>query len=357
MAFIAVLVQVFPGIMPAQEADHAAIQPRDFFMYTVAAARLSCILVCLLLSCSILSLAAPAVCAAERFTGTGAFVVTPAGQLRFEPETGKPDVLYEVGGAPGNYYDYLGVRVRVEAVVEDETELHEVESRGRQWYVYNPDEATGDTRPMRFILLRVESVTPLDAGFQSTRRTSLPYYGTPGTDPVAIAFLPEATCYSWGGYLAVETADHEYDTAALCFLARNSGTSLEDDCSQTLGREIMASDAEDSCSFQGGSGDVAIMDCGTGPDPRRLMVLDLKRESVLLDAWYRGEGEDGLLLRDNRLLEWTAEVPEPLPRPACPEAARWDEYGLSISYKQLHTLDLGTGATTAQGRVVCAPAQ
>ncbi len=322
-----------------------------------AAARLSLVLVCLLLSCSMPPFAAPAAFAAERFSGTGAFALTPPGQLRFEPETAEPDVIYEVAGAPENYYDYLGVRVRVEAVVEDETSLHEVESKGRRWYVYNPDEATGDVRAVRSILLGIESVTPLDPGFKATRRTSLPYYGTPGTDPVEIAFLPEATCYSWRGYLAVETADHEYDTAALRFLARDSGTSLEDDCSQAPGREIMASDADDSCYFQGGSGDVVIMDCGTGPDPRWLMVLDLKRKSVLLDAGYFSEGEDGLLLRDNRQLEWTAEVSEPSPRPACPEAAQWEEYGLSICYKQLHMLDLETGATTEQGRVVCAPAQ
>lgn len=319
--------------------------------------RLFFVLVFLLLARSMLPFAAPAALAAERFSGTGAFVITPAGQLRFEPETAEPDVLYEVGDAPENYYDHLGVRVRVEAVVEVVTDLFEVESRGRRWYVYNPEEATGDARAVRSILLGVVNVTPLEPGFKPTRRVSLPYYGTPGTAPLEVVFLRDAACYSWRGYLAVETADHEYDTARLRFLARDSGTSLEDDCSQAPGKEIMASDADDSCSFQGGSDDVAIMDCGTGPDPRRLLVLDLKRGAVLLDAGYYSEGPDGLLLRDSRLLEWTAEVAEPSPRPACPEAAQWEEYGLSIFYKQPHSLDLGDGSITARGQTVCAPAQ
>ncbi len=327
-------------------------------MSTRATKRLSLVLVSCLVSWFIQSFSDVTPCVAgDRFSQTGTFVLTPAGQMRFTPDAGNPNVIYELGDAPENYYDYLGVRVRVDAVVEVVTDLYEVEAAGRYWLIYNPEEARGNARPVRTILLGVERVTPLDPGFKATRRTTLPYYGTPGTDPVQIAFLPGAACYSWGTHLAVETADPELDTATLRFLPRDTGASLEKDCSQAPGREIMTSDKDDSCYFLGGAGDAAIVDCGTGPDPRRLMVLDLKREAVLLDAGYFNEEADGMILRQDRRLEWTAEVPEPSPRPHCPEAAQWKEYGLSICYKQLHTLDLGSGAITAQGAAVCSAAQ
>ena len=298
----------------------------------------------------------PAQGAEGPFSSTGTFILTPQGGLRFAPDGAQDDIIYELNADPTPYYDYLGVRVQLRGVVDSEFESWEMEDNGRKWLAFEPKKGADTARKVIVASLSVESVTPLQDGFVPARLAQLNFYGTPGGVPVEVRFLDAGICYIAERYVAVEATNDESGQQTLHFLIRTPDTTPEELCVKNASPEALSVESEDNCFFQGFSGNAAIIDCGTGTDPRQLLVYDLERNTMLLNAPYFSEGDLAPVLQDGGVFEWTAEV-EVDSAPPCPQAQEWESQGFSVIYMQKRTLNLGDGSVEALGPVSCVMGQ
>lgn len=298
-------------------------------------------------------------CAAYAETGkvsmTGTFVIELDGFLRFIPDDGKNEVYYELSYDPSPYYDYLGVKVKMEGEIDSEMEMWEMQRDGRIWLA---DQAVEDASPRKVQLnyLTVSDVKPISPDFTPTRTFKLPYYVTPGTDPVVIRFMGNNTCYTSQQYVAIEVSEEEAGSDSLHFMAIDPGKSPEEMCVAAKNGVAPTIEDDDYCYFQGMAGSVALIDCGSGTDPRGLLVYDLTNDASLLEASSFTENGDGPVMKGN-VLQWTTEAPEAATETPCPEAATWESQGFSVLYKQKRQFDITSGNITDMGKPICTMAQ
>lgn len=101
--------------------------------------------------------------------------------------------------------------------------------------------------------------------------------------------------------------------------------------------------------FSGISGDHALVDIGTGPSGRVLVVYDLKHKKVGFKGGYFGEPSisNGMLVFDRMVSEKEAGNIN------CPEKEEWKKQQLGIGYGQRVEYDLQTGAANNKQEFKC----
>jgi hypothetical protein len=107
--------------------------------------------------------------------------------------------------------------------------------------------------------------------------------------------------------------------------------------------------------FFGLRSDHLLIDAGTGPDVRTLVVVDLRQNKPVWETAYAGD----VTLDAGGTIELLVPVAENdiKTKPLCPEGAEWTANGLSLGYGQLHRFDLANGQDKALAEFRCFPLQ
>lgn len=168
---------------------------------------------------------------------------------------------------------------------------------------------------------------------------------------------PRDTVWGWKG-TAAAVAQPNANSVLLRYA--NYYVGLEDR-SKTVGQTIRIKDRFGSpvgdfldweaCYFKGIQHNCMLVDKGTGPDGRTLLVYDLSKQGKVYEAVYVGEPsvtEDGKLVFYQPVAK---KVVTPLP--ACPDAQKWKKDGLRVVYGQQMAYDLKKGGAPTKGGFEC----
>lgn len=107
--------------------------------------------------------------------------------------------------------------------------------------------------------------------------------------------------------------------------------------------------------FAGVSGDYLLVDAGTGPDIRGLVVVDLRSKQNVLETTYVNE-----VTVENGVIQFFTPVERAslTALPNCPEQKEWEANGLLVGYAYRSDFSLETKQTTPhKDEVICFPLQ
>ena len=123
-----------------------------------------------------------------------------------------------------------------------------------------------------------------------------------------------------------------------------------------------------SCDYSVGSGDFQIVgdaeyilalennfliiDSGTGPDPRSLIIYDLNTRKKIYNDSYSKPVD----IKNNTVNYWTGTA-TPVTDQNCPESKQWKAEGLGAAIDSYVSLNLPTLIKTALGEYRCSPRQ
>ncbi len=95
-----------------------------------------------------------------------------------------------------------------------------------------------------------------------------------------------------------------------------------------------------------------ILDSGTAPEPRGLIVYDVTQEEKVFEDTYSSP----VMVEDGTLRYWHTSTTEPTAA-HCPQLTEWESYGLSAAMESLVELDLNTLEITELDELRCAARQ
>lgn len=105
--------------------------------------------------------------------------------------------------------------------------------------------------------------------------------------------------------------------------------------------------------YLGLTGDFLLLDSGTGPGIRGLIIYDLsKREKVFTDGYESYPYQSAVTIQENSLIYWTGTDIEPTPE-NCPELEYWESAGLGAVIETKVKLDLSTLTKVELGEHQC----
>jgi hypothetical protein len=100
-----------------------------------------------------------------------------------------------------------------------------------------------------------------------------------------------------------------------------------------------------------------VLDIGTGPDIRKLAVIDLRlRKEVYSDSYVSVFPDGGVSIKENVLVYWTP-TDEEANQSQCPQMQEWRSGGLGARIDKQVTLDMNTLTVEDTGERRCDPKQ
>lgn len=105
--------------------------------------------------------------------------------------------------------------------------------------------------------------------------------------------------------------------------------------------------------YLGLTSDFLLLDSGTGPGIRGLIIYDLsKREKVFTDGYESYPYQSAVTIQENSLIYWTGTDIEPTPE-NCPELEYWESAGLGAVVETRVKLNLSTLTKVELGEHQC----
>lgn len=113
-------------------------------------------------------------------------------------------------------------------------------------------------------------------------------------------------------------------------------------------------------SFWEFSGNLMILNSGSGPPPRGMIIYDLnKRQKVFEDlynySWTEGSKRESLVV--NNAIEYWSPIDTEVTPENCPEYEEYNSYGFDIEMEAWVLLDLNTMTKKELGEYRCSPRQ
>lgn len=111
----------------------------------------------------------------------------------------------------------------------------------------------------------------------------------------------------------------------------------------------------DAFYFMGISGDNLVLDQGTGPDGRKLVVHNLKLRGL---SWQAPYVDTPFVVNNNKLWYWTPVAEDKVTDSLdCPQKADWLAKGLRVGYAQRQIFNLEHRAVVTKSDFKCVPMQ
>jgi hypothetical protein len=145
------------------------------------------------------------------------------------------------------------------------------------------------------------------------------------------------------------------------FLVKYKTTSDQNiECTYTVGDTDFEIGIEWAEYYLGLTGDFLLLDSGTGPPPRGLIIYDLaKRKKVFTDSYdlfYDRPSFTPLIIQDASLIYWSPKDEE-VTAQNCPEKAEYESGGLGTIIEAKVELYLSTLSKQELGEYRCSPTQ
>ena len=171
---------------------------------------------------------------------------------------------------------------------------------------------------------------------------------------VSLAIAEEkATCHESSRYLIVEGSTGEVGTNFLVKYKRQKGKPPV--CKYVVEPGDFEIRNEEAEYFLGLQGDLLILDSGTGPDPRGLIIWDLsKKKKVYTGTYSSGSGEE-VKIKPGYMEFWleTGRATDE----NCPKAKEWRANGLGAVIETWVRLDLSHFTLTKSSKTRCSSRQ
>jgi len=171
--------------------------------------------------------------------------------------------------------------------------------------------------------------------------------------PSPTPYQEEVECYENDKYFIVDESG-----APSGFLVKyKANSSQQIRCSYTVGESDYVIEKEWAVYYLGLTGDFLLLDQGTGPGIRGLIIYDLsKREKVFTDGYESYPVQSAVIIQQDSLIYWTGTDIEATPQ-NCPEFEKWSSGGLGAVVETKVKLDLSTLTKAELGEHQCMPVQ
>jgi hypothetical protein len=169
--------------------------------------------------------------------------------------------------------------------------------------------------------------------------------------PVATA-EEKATCHESSRYLIVEGSTGQVGTNFLVKYKRQKGKPPV--CKYVVNPGDFEIRNEEAEYFLGLQGNLLILDSGTGPDHRGLIIWDLSTKKKVYTGKYSSE-EDEPKIKPGYMEFWleTGRATDE----NCPKAKEWRANGLGAAIETWVRLDLSDFTLTKSSKTRCSPRQ
>jgi hypothetical protein len=170
--------------------------------------------------------------------------------------------------------------------------------------------------------------------------------------PVATA-EEKATCHESSRYLIVEGSTGEVGTNFLVKYKRQKGEPPV--CKYVVKPGDFEIPNEEAEYFLGLQGNLLILDSGTGPDHRGLIIWDLSKKKKVYTGTYSSESEKEVKIKPGYMEFWleTGRARDE----NCPKAKEWRANGLGAAIETWVRLDLSDFTVTKSSKTRCSPRQ
>lgn len=161
-----------------------------------------------------------------------------------------------------------------------------------------------------------------------------------------------ATCHESSRYMIVEGSTGEVGTNFLVKYKRQKGEPPV--CKYVVNPGDFEIPNEEAEYFFGLQGNLLILDSGTGPDPRGLIIWDLSKKKKVYTGTYSGEEEEAKIKPG--YMEFWLETGRATDE-NCPKAKEWRANGLGAAIETWVRLDLSDFTVTKSSKTRCSPRQ
>lgn len=158
-------------------------------------------------------------------------------------------------------------------------------------------------------------------------------------------------CYVYDRYV-FKTVSSQGNGVYINVYQNSSGNSTAKVCETGLTKPYLVVKDSDSQFFNGLVGDKLIIDDGTGPDTRKLTVVDLPTKKTVFTATVHETGK----ITGKRFLMFSEPSKTKRPLGECSQAKEWRNSGFSIGWVRQAKLDLRTMKKSV-GKISCAAFQ
>ena len=159
-------------------------------------------------------------------------------------------------------------------------------------------------------------------------------------------------CYVYDRYI-FKTVSSPGNGVYINVYQNSSGKPTAKVCETGPAKSYLVVKDSDSQFFNGLVGDKLIIDDGTGPDTRKLRIVDLRTKKTVFTANVHETGE----ITGKRFLTFSEISKTKRPLGECSQAKEWKNSGFSIGWVREVKLNLGTLKKTAAEKISCAAFQ
>lgn len=195
----------------------------------------------------------------------------------------------------------------------------------------------------------------IDSKYLSADQGKNHFRGVKGTEPIKIHSLSKMKkCFYYYGY-AVMTIASNTEVGEEIRIYKTKGNK-GNNCSENMHTPYFTFEKNNenwAFYFFGIADNFLFIDSGTGPDYRTIYVYDLtKKVKIFEDGYFRP-----ISFNDNNLIFNQEYEPKDSDKPICPDAKKWEDWGLTVAYERKVIIDLETNNKKITNDSKCAARQ